>query len=332
MEHHKKMTFRSSNPLDSDHKKTCKSTSCKKEPLTLTAAALQDHMLHNLQLQSLSLADPLGAKKRTHIHSTKPFNKDIVTAVVDTGLIRPCGSHKKKQDPEKEYVLDARPPPLTLAQKLGLVEAPPSPLTAEEWTKVKQRSIQHGDSMQPCAICREEFELQPQVLLSCSHVFHRVCLQAFEKFIGKKSCPMCRKTQYQTRVIHDGARLFKIKCATKIQACWRGYLVRKWYKNLRQTIPPKDAKLRKQFFEEKALRQEISDCPICIMPLCHTSHFQRSQPHGKIHHQSSRQAVILSCSHMFHHACLQAFEEFCLGEKHICPLCRSYYQKKILTC
>ncbi|XP_069504064.1 RING finger protein 32 isoform X3 [Ambystoma mexicanum] len=251
MEHHKKMTFRSSNPLDSDHKKTCKSTSCKKEPLTLTAAALQDHMLHNLQLQSLSLADPLGAKKRTHIHSTKPFNKDIVTAVVDTGLIRPCGSHKKKQDPEKEYVLDARPPPLTLAQKLGLVEAPPSPLTAEEWTKVKQRSIQHGDSMQPCAICREEFELQPQVLLSCSHVFHRVCLQAFEKFIGKKSCPMCRKTQYQTRVIHDGARLFKIKCATKIQACWRGYLVRKWYKNLRQTIPPKDAKLRKQFFEEK---------------------------------------------------------------------------------
>eukprot|EP00069_Balaena_mysticetus_P020324 bmy_12870T0 len=31
--------------------------------------------------------------------------------------------------------------------------------------------------MQPCPICKEEFELRPQVfsvLLSCSHVFHRV--------------------------------------------------------------------------------------------------------------------------------------------------------------
>ncbi|OXB73248.1 UNVERIFIED_CONTAM: hypothetical protein H355_014620 [Colinus virginianus] len=63
------------------------------------------------------------------------------------------------------------------AQKLGLVEPPSLPLTAEEWEKIKQRSIQHGDSTQPCAICREEFALQPQVhvylwttALYCSHV------------------------------------------------------------------------------------------------------------------------------------------------------------------
>lgn len=37
----------------------------------------------------------------------------------------------------------------------------------------------------------------------------------------------------------------------RIQASWRGYIVRKWYKNLRKTVPPKDSKLRKQFFEEK---------------------------------------------------------------------------------
>lgn len=52
---------------------------------------------------------------------------------------------------------------LFAAQKLGLVEPPSLPLTAEEWAKIKQRSIQHGDSIQPCAICREEFALQPQV-------------------------------------------------------------------------------------------------------------------------------------------------------------------------
>lgn len=37
------------------------------------------------------------------------------------------------------------------------------PLTVEEWEYVKQRSIKQGDSVQPCAICREEFALQPQV-------------------------------------------------------------------------------------------------------------------------------------------------------------------------
>ncbi|XP_077897048.1 RING finger protein 32 isoform X4 [Ictidomys tridecemlineatus] len=137
------------------------------------------------------------------------------------------------------------------AQKLGLIAPPPVPLSSEEWESVKQRSVLHGDSMQPCPICKEEFELHPQVLLSCSHVFHRACLQAFERFTNKKTCPLCRKNQYQTRVIHDGARLFKAKCATRIQACWRGHVVRKWYRSLRQAVPPTDAKLRKKFFEEK---------------------------------------------------------------------------------
>ncbi|OXB64010.1 hypothetical protein ASZ78_002894, partial [Callipepla squamata] len=43
----------------------------------------------------------------------------------------------------------------------------------------------------------------------------------------------------------------------KIQASWRRYIVRKWYKNLRKTVPPKDSKLRKRFLEEKV--QQISN-------------------------------------------------------------------------
>ena len=43
----------------------------------------------------------------------------------------------------------------------------------------------------------------------------------------------------------------------RIQALWRGYVVRKWYKELRKTVPPKDKKLRKKFFEEKL--SEITD-------------------------------------------------------------------------
>lgn len=34
--------------------------------------------------------------------------------------------------------------------------------------------------------------LSLQVLLSCSHVFHKACLSSFERFTGAKSCPLCR--------------------------------------------------------------------------------------------------------------------------------------------
>ncbi|NXL47494.1 RNF32 protein, partial [Podilymbus podiceps] len=356
--------------------------SSKQETLAVSAVALQDHILHSHQLQDLSLADPFKSRSIRNIY--KAMNKKMVRAIVNTGLRKKSARHKTRDDAEKEYVLDPSPPQLTLAQKLGLVEPPSLPLTAEEWIKINQRSIHHGDSIQPCAICRGEFALQPQVLLSCSHVFHKACLKAVEKFTGKKSCPMCRKEQYQTRVIHDGARLFKVKCAIRIQASWRGYIVRRWYKNLRKTVPPKDSKLRKQFFEEKvqqiserllssydinlseffsqidssiaasrevfqqlegkeilsetdwekiqlqAFRQEIFDCPICIMPLSPAVR-PASLPSGNSN-QFPWQTVLLSCSHLFHHTCLQAFEEFSLGERHICPLCRSYYQKKILSC
>ncbi|XP_032093666.1 RING finger protein 32 [Thamnophis elegans] len=372
-------------------KKYFKGSSYKPESVVLTAVALQDHILHDLQLQHLSLADPLKSKTWNKINKYRPVNKEKIKAVIDTGLKQTNKqpnnqNNPQSEDPEKEYVLDPSPQPLTLAQKFGLVELPDVPLTLDDWEYVKQRSIKQGDSVQPCAICKEEFALQPQVLLSCSHVFHRACLKAFERFSAKKSCPMCRKTQYQTRVIHDGARLFKIKCATRIQAFWRGHIVRKWYKNLRKTVPPKDVRLRKKFFEEKlteicqrllksydtcideffceidstvaasheifqqleeklgpeihevewekiqiqAFRQDISDCPICIMPLMQPAQLQDGlSPNG--YQSCPRQTALLSCSHMFHSTCLQAFEEFSLRKRPICPLCRSCYQKKILS-
>nr|XP_023495874.1 RING finger protein 32 isoform X2 [Equus caballus] len=225
-----------------------KGRSSKRDTLAVTAVALQDHILQDLQLRNLSVAD--RSKTKVQKENQTKCVKGSARALTDTGLKR-LTRDPAAEDPEREYVLDPKPPPLTLAQKLGLFEPPPLPLSSNEWEKVKQRSIVQGDSMQPCPICKEEFALRPQVLLSCSHVFHRACLQAFEKFTNKKTCPLCRKNQYQTRVIHDGARLFKIKCATRIQAAWRGHVVRKWYRELRKTVPPTDAKLRRRFFEEK---------------------------------------------------------------------------------
>ncbi|KAB5579744.1 hypothetical protein PHYPO_G00198540 [Pangasianodon hypophthalmus] len=193
------------------------------------AGALQDHIIRSVtHLQRPNLPSP--STRLTHTHTQT----------------------QTRREDEQEFVLDSPQPPLTLAQKLGLVAAPSSRrLTVDQWTEVKSRSLLNGDSTQPCIICTEEFRLQPQVLLSCSHVFHKACLRKFERFSGRKCCPLCRTEQYETRVIHDGARLYREKCALRIQAWWRGCVARKWYRGVRKVVPPNDPQLRRRFFEEK---------------------------------------------------------------------------------
>ncbi|KAM4719098.1 RING finger protein 32 [Anableps anableps] len=284
---------------------------------------------------------------------------------------------------EREYVLDPGPPVLTLAQKLGLVASPAERLTEDEWIQVKMRSILQEESAKPCAICKEDFHLQAQVLLSCSHVFHRKCLQAFERYSGRKCCPMCRRENYETRVIHDAARLYRHHCATRIQAYWRSYVVRKRYKNVQKLKFPKDKKLRRQFLEERLQelndsfvrychtdmeaflsdidrslsssrrvfeqleRKGISepqekewerlksqviqrgtwDCPICLTAVCEPE--LTTEP-ARSRSQQARHTVLLSCSHLFHQPCLEAFEAFIADCRPTCPLCRSAYHKQVI--
>uniref|UniRef100_A0A8C5HSP8 RING-type domain-containing protein n=1 Tax=Gouania willdenowi TaxID=441366 RepID=A0A8C5HSP8_GOUWI len=280
---------------------------------------------------------------------------------------------------EREYVLEPHPPPLTLAQRMGLIAFHKERLTEDEWTRVKKRSVQQEESANPCSICREEFRLQPQVMLSCSHVFHRACLEAFERFSGRKCCAICRKEPYETRVIHDAARLVRHKCATRIQACWRGYRTRKWYQKFSKNICPQDKKLRRKFFETKVssithyvlcdifyavdidrslsssrrvfqqlermvvskpreddweriksqgIQRGVWECPICLTALSNPDQMATDESKHRC-----RRTVLLSCSHLFHQLCLEAFETFSSFTAHsrpTCPLCRSTYNKKLL--
>lgn len=66
-----------------------------------------------------------------------------------------------------------------IAQKLGLVASPRERLTEDEWTRVKERSVQQEESAQPCAICREEFQLQPQVLPNTVAPLNSLCGSSF---------------------------------------------------------------------------------------------------------------------------------------------------------
>jgi hypothetical protein len=110
---------------------------------------------------------------------------------------------------------------------MALVRAPAArPLTEAEWDAVKAQSRARGDATAACSVCQDSFGLQPQVLLSCSHTFHRACLAGVERCIQRQCCPLCRRERYEVRLVYDGARECRRRAAVRIQAAWRGYLVR----------------------------------------------------------------------------------------------------------
>lgn len=88
-------------------------------------------------------------------------------------------------------------------------------LDENEWSQIKEKYKKREEYKEPCVICKESLGVQQQVLLSCTHTFHRKCLEVFEKFSGKKCCPMCRKERYKARVVHDASKHHKNLCAAK---------------------------------------------------------------------------------------------------------------------
>mmetsp|Transcript_51894 Transcript_51894/g.121407 ORF Transcript_51894/g.121407 Transcript_51894/m.121407 type:complete len:455 (-) Transcript_51894:4-1368(-) len=131
---------------------------------------------------------------------------------------------------------------LTLAQRMGLVVEPGAPLTAPQWEAVKLASDARQDSDAPCSICLEDFKMRPQVILSCSHVFHAECMRSFERFAGSRRCPICRQESYDLTPHVGGFQVWRKKCASRIQRAWRGYKSRKlMYDQLRDPSTRADA-------------------------------------------------------------------------------------------
>lgn len=140
-----------------------------------------------------------------------------------------CGSSRKAQ---LRQLARADRDQRTLAQRLGLMQGPPAKLSKAEWRALEQASEARKDSFEPCAICQEHFGAGQQLLLSCSHVFHKACLESFERFVRSKErcCPLCRKANYEKRSVKLGIKAHRQRSATQIQTVFRGYIARKGFR------------------------------------------------------------------------------------------------------
>jgi hypothetical protein len=133
-----------------------------------------------------------------------------LTPSVPTVTCTSCGKHM--QNPENlriEYCISCGyflppPPPeasssfLSLAQQRGLVPMKPAaklePMKSLEWYLLESSIAKKTDPDSCCPICMEVFNRGEEVLLSCGHIFHKVCLRSFENFMktNELSCPICR--------------------------------------------------------------------------------------------------------------------------------------------
>ena len=259
-------------------------------------------------------------------------------------------------------------PTLTLAQRMGLAEAPEPELTASEWHAIAEISRDREMSKEPCTICCEPFRDNPQVLLSCGHVFHRTCLRSWERHSKSRCCPVCRKQHYRKRGIDDGANLYRDECAVRMQAAWRGARVRKaTAKQLRHLNPARRRKYAEQRLSGltdqllgaiEAERSAVDELFAEIDSTVAASRVLLSDADGldwrAIESQARERGLgdcpvclsalcgaggaagreplaLLSCSHVFHKRCLASFERFSVAPVCLCPVCRSAYSKHHIT-
>ena len=127
----------------------------------------------------------------------------------------------------------------TLAQQRGLVPPPANRLTKAEWDEAELtheiRDSERGMDEEVCAICMDRLGAGDQVILSCSHVYHSVCLTNFEKFTRRKmdrTCPLCRCANYQKKKYSPAQALLRRRAAIKVQTIFRKY----WTKQCYQTV------------------------------------------------------------------------------------------------
>ena len=77
--------------------------------------------------------------------------------------------------------------------------------------------------------------------------------------------------------------------------------------------------------KERALLREYVDCPICLSELHNELISIPTQSGLDTLEQNVQGLHLTSCSHIFHRACLQRFEELSCSYVHVCPVCRSQY-------
>jgi len=231
-----------------------------KDTNCIAAAALQNELIRKLKLTTISNNNNNSKKRISSINNSSSgsnsssnsssssrktsLSSSLVTKKKDI-LCNSCNNISSNDTICSScgfFLKSIRQPTDTLAQRLGLVQpnAPINTVSRKQWDTLEAKLKEPDHKLDTfCPICMEAFNQGTEVLLSCSHMFHRQCLTSFEKFmkISERACPICRRSNYQKKLTNIGSKSYEIVCAIIIQKYWRRYHVQSKYRSLQRYYP-----------------------------------------------------------------------------------------------
>jgi hypothetical protein len=130
------------------------------------------------------------------------------------------------------------------------VPKPVRVVSEAEWAQALAACTARESAESPCPICVEPFAFNDQLILNCSHLFHRVCLRSFETLSANRNivCPICRLPDYAKRELPGPSKRYLNRCATKIQSRFRGWSLRNRWEDIKKKIPPRDKAARDEWY------------------------------------------------------------------------------------
>jgi hypothetical protein len=321
-----------------------------KPSVALRAAAFQQHMA--LKMFACPI-DPIVKPVAPMQKSPKSHSKQSIPIPIPTSTIFESNSVSNKRDRYQRR--------LTLAERLGLVEAPPAPLTDEQFETVKIDAEKRGFYNQECPICLEKFGPDNLVLLSCSHLLHATCLMNFRRFSRgtQQLCPVCR-SGYEFVEVH-AETAYHHRCAIVIQRAFRRYLLRdrigkqaangsylhrRWVMGKAQDASAKlanmidhqsdaidamlsaldaDLEYSRNIMKVMEERERKIDWNVTKQKA-----IERNQTECPVclREMDVHHCEVTSCAHLFHRNCLQSWLNFCQTQDKppSCPVCRNVFQ------
>eukprot|EP01029_Cantina_marsupialis_P027805 TRINITY_DN774023_c0_g1_i1.p1 TRINITY_DN774023_c0_g1~~TRINITY_DN774023_c0_g1_i1.p1 ORF type:complete len:313 (+),score=53.66 TRINITY_DN774023_c0_g1_i1:193-1131(+) len=120
-------------------------------------------------------------------------------------------------------------PTRATTRKLGISTKPS--ISKFEWRKIERDSVTRCVN-QSCPICFQTFS-GGDLILDCGHIFHKTCLNNFEKFMKgstKGGCPVCRTQNYKKKKTDVAGVLNKNRSAIIIQKSFRRWICQRKFK------------------------------------------------------------------------------------------------------
>jgi hypothetical protein len=140
--------------IDAQYEKL-KNVKINPDNLILNAAAFQDQLLIDMGIKKPKRKIFIQKKCESNSFNILEYKKDDKADII----------HRRKNFLQN----------LTFAEKVGIKELEKKvPLSVNEWKDIEDKTLQRDDHKSTCPICLDSLSKRPTLLLSCSHIYHKV--------------------------------------------------------------------------------------------------------------------------------------------------------------